>query len=235
MFGSTGGLFSNSEKSFIEKKSDIEIYSASIKTDLGVYELNLYLKHDKLIITCESKIEFLSIYSYSKEMTLEELKKLSNSFKSCENIQQGFTTFINILNGISFKINNEEYKSEKKFQFSNDDSLTMRITVPLIYEEYENIEINFEKKEKKDAFEHFKILRSKYLKVKDIISNHSCGTPLFGNSIRESLSTQLEKIEDGNKEKNSDLFTKLKSEKSEHEDFGIKISETKTGNLFNNY
>ena len=205
MFGSTGGLFfSNSEKSFIEKKSDIELYNASIKTDLGVYELNLYLKHDKLIITCESEIEFLSIYSYSKEMTLEELKKLSNSFKSCENIQQGFTTFINILNGISFKINNKEFKSEKKFKFSNDDSLTMRITVPLIYEEYENIEINFEKKEKKNAFDQFKILRSKYLKVKDIISDHTCENIYF-NKNRESLSTQLENIEDENEEQNNSI------------------------------
>ena len=204
MFGSTGGLFSNSEKSFIEKKSDKDEYIASIKTDLGVYELNLYSKHDKLIITCESKIEFLSIYSYSKEMTLEELKKLSNSFKSCENIQQGFTTFINILNGISFKINNKEFKSEKKFKFSNDDSLTMRITVPLIYEEYENIEINFEKKEKKNAFDQFKILRSKYLKVKDIISYHTCEKNIF-NKNEESLSTQLKNIEDENEEKNNSI------------------------------
>ena len=205
MFGSTGGLFfSNSEKSFIEKKSDKDEYIASIKTDLGVYELNLYSKHDKLIITCESKIEFLSIYSYSKEMTLEELKKLSNSFKSCENIQQGFTTFINILNGISFKINNKEFKSEKKFKFSNDDSLTMRITVPLIYEEYENIEINFEKKEKKNAFDQFKILRSKYLKVKDIISDHTCENNYF-NKNKESLSTQLENIEDENEEQNNSI------------------------------
>ena len=36
MLVSKGGLFSNSEKSFIEKKSDKEIYSASIKTDLGI-------------------------------------------------------------------------------------------------------------------------------------------------------------------------------------------------------
>ena len=31
-----------------------------------------------VILSCESEIEFLSVYSYSKEITFEELKKLSN-------------------------------------------------------------------------------------------------------------------------------------------------------------
>ena len=155
---------------------------------------------------------FLSIYSYSKEITFEELKKLYNIFKSSENNEQSFITFINILRGISLKINNQDYKSELELEFSEDDSLTMRITVPLIYEEYENIKINFEKKKKKDVFEQFKNLRSKYLKVKDIILNHTCRNNIFSNTNEESLSTQLKKIEDENKEKNSDLSTIQKSE-----------------------
>ena len=196
-------LFDNSSRiSLTQKKSEKDIFTASFKTDLGEYELNLSLKHDKIIITCESDIEFLSIYSYSKEFTFEELKKLSNTFKTCENIEQSFATFKNILKGICFKINNNDYKSELSIKFSDDDSLTMKIKIPLIYEEYENIEINFEKKEKKDVFEQFKILRKKYLKVKDIISLHSCSRNYYNND--ESLMTSIKNIE---KESKNSLFT----------------------------
>ena len=65
-------------KKLKEKKSDKDLYIATINTNLGEYELNVCLKHDKLTITCESEIEFLSTYSYSKELSFEELKKLSN-------------------------------------------------------------------------------------------------------------------------------------------------------------
>ena len=172
-----------------EKKSDDESYIATFKTDLGEYEINLSLKHDKLIITCNSDVEFLSIYSYSKEINLDDLKKLSNSFKFCENIGQCFTTFKNVLTGITLKINNNDYISKFEVKFSDDDSLTIILTIPLINGEYENIEINFDKKKKIEIFEQFKILRSKYLKMKDLASSQLKNN-LFG--IQE-----IEEIEKG--------------------------------------
>ena len=172
-----------------EKKSDDESYIATFKTDLGEYEINLSLKHDKLIITCNSDVEFLSIYSYSKEINLDDLKKLSNSFKFCENIGQCFTTFKNALTGITLKINNNDYISKFEVKFSDDDSLTIILTIPLINGEYENIEINFDKKKKIEIFEQFKILRSKYLKMKDLASSQLKNN-LFG--IQE-----IEEIEKG--------------------------------------
>ena len=197
LFGTTqGNLFSSApitpkttDLSLTEKKSDNESYIASFKTDLGEYEINLSLKHDKLIITCNSDVEFLSIYSYSKEINLDDLKKLSNSFKFCENIGQCFTTFKNVLTGITLKINNNDYKSKFEVKFSDDDSLTIILTIPLINGEYENIEINFDKKKKIEIFEQFKILRSKYLKMKDLASSQLKNN-LFG--IQE-----IEEIEKG--------------------------------------
>ena len=169
-----------------EKKSDDESYIATFKTDLGEYEINLSLKHDKLIITCNSDVEFLSIYSYSKEINLDDLKKLSNSFKFCENIGQCFTTFKNVLTGITLKINNNDYISKFEVKFSDDDSLTIILTIPLINGEYENIEINFDKKKKIEIFEQFKILRSKYLKMKDLASSQLKDN-LFGISKIEEI------------------------------------------------
>ena len=83
-------------------------------------------------------------------------------------------------------------------KFSDDESLTIKLTIPLIYNEYENIEINFDKKKKIEIFEQFKILRSKYLKVKDVISSHSCSRNYYNND-EESLSDKIKKIEKGNK------------------------------------
>ena len=198
LFGNTtqGNLFSSAsiipkttDLSLKEKKSDNESYIASFKTDLGEYEINLSLKHDKLIITCNSDVEFLSIYSYSKEINLDDFKKLSNSFKFCENIGQCFTAFKNVLTGITLKINNNDYISKFEVKFSDDDSLTIILTIPLINGEYENIEINFDKKKKIEIFEQFKILRSKYLKMKDLASSQLKNN-LFG--IQE-----IEEIEKG--------------------------------------
>ena len=198
LFGNTtqGNLFSSApinpkttDLSLTEKKSDNESYIASFKTDIGEYEINLSLKHDKLIITCNSDVEFLSIYSYSKEINLDDFKKLSNSFKFCENIGQCFTAFKNVLKGITLKINNNDYISKFEVKFSDDDSLTIILTIPLINGEYENIEINFDKKKKIEIFEQFKILRSKYLKMKDLASSQLKNN-LFG--IQE-----IEEIEKG--------------------------------------
>ena len=121
------------------------------------------------------------------------MKNLSNNFKSCNNISQIFTAFINILNGITIKINNTEYKSKLNIKFSDDDSLTMTIKIPLIYQTFENIEIIFEKKEK-NIFEQYTTLRNKYLKVKNLISNHESSNSLFGNNVT-NLANRIKEIE----------------------------------------
>jgi len=203
MFG--GSFFGNSNGIYLKEiKSDKDLYSASFNTKLGNYELNVHLKHDKLLITCNSEIDFLSLYTYSKEITFEELKNLSNNFKSCENIEQIFIAFINILKGITFIIKNKEYQSVLQIYFSDEDSLTMTIKIPLIYGDYENIEIKFEKKQK-SVLEQYKTLRSKYLKVKDIISYHSCSDSYY-NKKEESLSTRIKKIEKESNENNNKLI-----------------------------
>ena len=204
-FNSNTSLFSNSKRvSLNEKKYDNDLYTASFKTDLGDYELNVHLKHDKLLITCNSEIEFLSLYTYSKEITFEEFKILSNNFKSCENIEQIFTAFINILKGITFIIKGYNYNSELHINFSDEDSLTMTIKIPLIYGNYENFEIKFEKNQK-SVLEQYKTLRSKYLKVKDKILYHSCSDSYYSKK-EESLSTQIKKIEKEGNENNTKLF-----------------------------
>ena len=192
--------FSNSKCTPInikEKKSSKDLYSANFRTELGDYELNVHLKHDKLLITCNSEIEFLSLYNYSKEITFEELKNISNNFKSCENIEQIFTAFINILKGITFTINNKKYKSELKINFSDEGTLIMIIRIPLIYGNFEEIEINFEKKQR-NIIEQYQTLRSKYLKIKNMISYHNCS-----RKNEDSLFTLLKKIEEENKEDNT--------------------------------
>ena len=85
-------------------------------------------------------------------------------------------------------------------KFSDDDSLLIILKIPLINEEYENIEINFDKKKKKEVFEQFKILRSKYLKMKDIVLKHQKNDNPFS---KDPMITEIEGIE---KENNKGLF-----------------------------
>ena len=80
MFGSNLFSFNSNfsdSTSFTEKKSEKEFYSASFKSDLGYYIFNIHLKHDKILFDIESEVEYLSQYTYSKEITFEELKNLN--------------------------------------------------------------------------------------------------------------------------------------------------------------
>ena len=190
----------NNKKYLSEKKSDKDFYSFSFKTNAGEYELNVHLKHDKLLITCESDIEFLSLYTYSKEITFEELKKLYKTFKSCNDNEEIFKSFKNILRGITIKIDNIEYQSQLDIMFTEDDSLIITIKIPLIYEIYEEMKIVFEKKQK-NILEQYKNLRNKYIKVKDIISYHQCGSNYYSKD-KDSLSKQIKMIE--NEDKNQE-------------------------------
>ncbi len=93
--------FINAKLEFNEKN----FYTTNLKTDKGDYILEIKLNEDKINISCNSEIEFLSIYSYSKELSYQELIKMSNNFKSCNNIKQIFDFLRNIIYGILIKIN----------------------------------------------------------------------------------------------------------------------------------
>ena len=90
-----------------------------------------------------------------------------------------------------------------------------------MYEKYETIEIIFERN-KKDLFEQYRTLRSKYLKVKELISDHRCDSKHYKNS--ESLSTKIQNIENEKKE-SINLFTNL----TETKDTDNKKDEMKEG------
>ena len=92
--------FINAKLEFNEKN----FYTTNLKTDKGDYILEIKLNEDKINISCNSEIEFLSIYSYSKELSYQELIKMSNNFKSCNNITQIFDFLRNIIYGILIKI-----------------------------------------------------------------------------------------------------------------------------------
>ena len=193
MFGASLFSTNSNSTSFTEKKYEDEFYSASFKSNLGDYIFNIHLKHDKILFDIESEIEYLSLYTYSKEMTFEELIKLSNNFKSCNNIEQIFESFINIMKGITFKINNETFKSKVEIKFLEEDSLIMYVTIPLIYRGFDNFEIKFEKKQK-NLLEQYEKLRTKYLKIRDLISCHDCYRNYYDNN--KSLISKVKTIEE---------------------------------------
>ena len=194
-------LKTNNLSNIKEKSCDKDFYSGTFHTNIGDYELNIILKQDKLILKCESLIEFMSLFTYSKEISYEELKNLCVSFKSCDNIEQIFTVIKNLLKGVTININDNIFNNDDKYEsnlminFSDKDSLIMKMKIPLLYQEYENIEIIFEKKQK-NIIEQYEKLRDKYLKVKDLISNHRCSDNYY-NKKELSLGEQLKIIEEG--------------------------------------
>ena len=119
-----------------------------------------------------SEIDYVSLYSYSKEYTLEEFIKLGNCFKICNNLKNVFKTLENLIKGISFKVNNTSYDSKMELKVSSDQFLSLHFKIPMMYLSYENIEIKFDRKEK-NFDEQYKILRQKYLKLRKLINEQS--------------------------------------------------------------
>ena len=73
----------------------------------------------------------------------------------------------------------------------------MNVNIPLIYGTYEKLEIIFEKKPKV-IIDQYKTLRTKYLKVKDLILYHSCSgrNNFFVPPAQENLEEKLKNIEE---------------------------------------
>ena len=108
-------------KNLSQIPNKIDIYPTSLETEIGNYELKIQLKDNKIYLTCNSEIDYLSLYSYSKEYTFEELIGLSNCFKACNNLQNAFETLLNLIKGISIKLNNNYYDSEMKLKVLSDE------------------------------------------------------------------------------------------------------------------
>jgi len=88
---------SNEEKFSKELKLDDEIYILKIKK----------IKPSQIVIRCENKFNYLSLYGYSITLTYDEFCKLGKSFRLYDNIDEIYDTIKNLFKGVDFTFKNE--------------------------------------------------------------------------------------------------------------------------------
>ena len=144
------------------------------------YNLILKLAKSKIIITCNSVHDYISLYDNYAEISYSEFLNLGKCFKSCSDLEEIFNLLKNVLKGIKLSIikdkfletfffdcNSESKTSSIKFTATDGEekSLGLYLTIPLLSGIDEKICIEFKQKEK-NIYESFKKLRTKYLNVK---------------------------------------------------------------------
>jgi len=88
---------SNEEKFSKELKLDDEIYILKIKK----------IKPSQIVIRCENKFNYLSLYGYSITLTYDEFCKLGKSFRLYDNIDEIYDTIKNLFKGVDFTFKNK--------------------------------------------------------------------------------------------------------------------------------
>ena len=144
------------------------------------YNLILKLTKSKIIITCNSVNDYISLYDNYAEISYSEFLNLGKCFKSCSDLEEIFNLLKNVLKGIKLSIikdkfletfffdcNSESKTSSIKFTATDGEekSLGLYLTIPLLSGIDEKICIEFKQKEK-NIYESFKKLRTKYLNIK---------------------------------------------------------------------
>ena len=97
-YNTIGNNMQNSEEKFSrELKLGNEIYIIKVKK----------IKPSQILIICENKFDYLSLYGYSITLTYEEFCKLGRSFRLYDNIDEIYDTIKNLFKGVDFSFKNE--------------------------------------------------------------------------------------------------------------------------------
>ena len=160
------------------------------------YELKLKLTKSKIIITCNSVNDYISLYDNYAEISYSEFLNLGRCFKSCKDLEEIFNLLKNVLQGIKlspirgmFSDDNSESKiSSIKFTATDGEekSLKLLLTIPLLSGTKEIICIEFQQKEK-NIYETFKKLRTKYLNVKRLAEDQYSSNKQKIESIEKEI------------------------------------------------
>ena len=142
-----------------------------------------------IIIECKPSDEFTSLYDYSIELSLKNFYNMGKSFRLCDNIDEIFNFIKNIMSEINLSqinTNNQQIpnlgffnlqgaplaninsmKSTVNLESKNNDSFILHFQIPLFNGKYEDIRIEFLKKEK-NLYMQYEKLKKKYFKIKSI-------------------------------------------------------------------
>ena len=138
---------------------------------LGQEEFHIVLKvlnANKILIKLVSKDDFLSLYDYSIELSYEDFCKLGKSFRTYDNRNDIFNVLKNLFDSIRMPFNQFNMTSNVSLKYGNDFySILLCLYIPLLNGGKEEINIEFNKKEKNIKVQCLR-LREKYLQIKSI-------------------------------------------------------------------
>ena len=178
-----------------EKEKEKEFWQINYLKGVG-YKLKFKLTKSKIIITCNSVNDYISLYDNYAEISYSEFLNLGRCFKSCKDLEEIFNLLKNALGGIKlsfirgifFDDNSESETSSIKFTATDGEekSLKLLLTIPLLSGAKEIICIEFQQKEK-NIYETFKKLRTKYLNVKRLAEDQYSSNKQKIESIEKEI------------------------------------------------
>ena len=144
---------------------DKKEYIKEINFGDDLYKITLSIsKSSKILITCNTKDDVLSLYEYSIELSFEEFYKLGKCFKQCNSIEEIYDLLKNVMTEIEISSKNNyslNLKSKIKLENLKDNGLALILDIPLLTGNIEKIKIEFSTF-KKDPIIQFEKIKEKY-------------------------------------------------------------------------
>ena len=144
-YNTIGNNMQNSEEKFSrELKLGNEIYIIKVKK----------IKPSQILIICENKFDYLSLYGYSITLTYEEFCKLGRSFRLYDNIDEIYDTIKNLFKGVDFSFKNEFNMGNNPMMQMNNNNMQMMSNSNM----YQNNMMNMNKNMNMNNNNKFKVI-----------------------------------------------------------------------------
>ena len=168
----------------------------------------------KIILECKPNEEFISLYDYSIELSLEDFYAMGKSFKQCDNLNEIFNLIRNLMfqvnlpqiNNYYIPVNNSNnlnlqvaptpnsniMQPNVRLESNNNESYDLLFHIPLFNGKYEDIKIEF-LKFGKNIYHQYEKLKNKYFRIKSIAFDSSDKPKPYFSLSKNNNQTQKER------------------------------------------
>ena len=179
----------NNNNIIIKNKFDLAFNLYNEQFNITVKETQ-----SKIILECKPNEEFISLYDYSIELSLEDFYAMGKSFKQCDNLNEifnlirnlmfqtnlpqikNFDTPVNNSNNLNLQVaptpNSNIMQPNVRLESNNNESYVLLFHIPLFNGKYEDIKIEF-LKFGKNIYKQYEKLKNKYFRIKSVALDSS--------------------------------------------------------------
>ena len=125
-------------------------------------------KNDTILITCNLKDDTVTLFDYYKELSFEDFNLMGKSLKQCDDINDVYIFLKNVFSESKITTSRESLSSKVELQILDNEKIVLLLKIPLFTEKYEEIKIEFSKKNKDFSNQYIKI-REKYQSLKKMV------------------------------------------------------------------